>query len=55
MALKGFLTQSSSSAAWQEKDVKNKQEQQVRATKQSKKVKRNEICQVLLPDAKDMK
>jgi hypothetical protein len=29
LALKGFLKQSSSSAEWQENDVKNKQEQQM--------------------------
>ena len=34
LALKGFLTQSSSSVEWQEKDIKNKQEQQVQLSNQ---------------------
>jgi hypothetical protein len=53
LALKGFLTQSSSSENG--KKMMLKQAGAAGATKQSKKVKRNEICQVLLPDAKDMK
>ncbi len=53
LALKGFLTQSSSSAVCQEKDIKNKQEQQVQLSNQlqlihHKKTKMTELHKVLL-------
>jgi hypothetical protein len=56
LALKVFLTQTSSSTKWQEeeKDVQNKREQQVQLS-HPKKDKLAEIHQVLLPDETNVK